>query len=80
MKPLRYDTQRAARERGLSIIEMMVGIVVGLIVVTGIAKLFADYVSGTKRQMLETRVNQELRTAADLVARDVRRAGYWTTR
>ena len=77
MKPLRFDDQRAMRERGLSIIELMVGIAVGLIVVTGIAKLFADYVSGTKRQMLEIRVNQELRAAADLVARDIRRAGYW---
>jgi prepilin peptidase dependent protein B len=30
-----------------------------------------------KRLLLETRVNQDLRAAADIVARDVRRAGYW---
>lgn len=65
------------RERGLSIIELMVGVAVGLLVVVGASKLFADYVVGNKRLMLETRVNQDLRAAADIVARDVRRAGYW---
>ena len=68
---------RHRRDRGLSIIELMVGIAVGLLVVVGASKLFADYVVGNKRLMLETRVNQDLRAAADIVARDVRRAGYW---
>ena len=64
-------------ERGLSLVEFMVGLAVGLLVVVGAAKLFADFVIGNKRMMLETRVNQDLRAAADMVARDVRRAGYW---
>jgi type IV pilus assembly protein PilW len=66
-----------SRETGLSIIEFMVGIAVGLLVVIGAMKLFGDYVVSNKRMMLETRVNQDLRAAADIVARDVRRAGYW---
>ena len=65
------------RQRGLSIVEFMVGIAIGLLVVVGAAKLFADYVVSNKRLMLETRVNQDLRAAADIVARDLRRAGYW---
>ncbi len=65
------------RQRGLSIVEFMVGIAIGLFVVVGAAKLFADYVVSNKRLMLETRVNQDLRAAADIVARDLRRAGYW---
>ena len=64
-------------QRGLSLVEFMVGLAVGLLVVVGAAKLFADFVIGNKRMMLETRVNQDLRAAADIVARDVRRAGYW---
>lgn len=68
---------RSHRARGLSIVELMVGIAVGLLVVVGASKLFADYVIGNKRLMLETRVNQDLRAAADIVARDIRRAGYW---
>jgi type IV pilus assembly protein PilW len=65
------------RPRGLSIVEFMVGIVVGLFVVGGAAKLFSDYVVSNKRLVIETRVNQDLRAAADIVARDLRRAGYW---
>jgi type IV pilus assembly protein PilW len=68
---------RNQRPRGLSIVEFMVGIVVGLFVVGGAAKLFVDYLSSNRKAMLETRVNQDLRAAADLVARDLRRAGYW---
>ena len=64
-------------QRGLSIVELLVGIAVGLFVVVGAAKLFADYVVSNKRLLVETRVNQDLRAAADIVARDVRRAGYW---
>lgn len=64
-------------QRGLSIVEFMVGIAVGLLIVGGATKLFADYVVSNKRMLLETRVNQDLRAAADIVARDVRRAGYW---
>lgn len=65
------------RQLGLSIVELMVGVAVGLFIVGGAGKLFVDYVGSNKRLLLETRVNQDLRAAADLVARDVRRAGYW---
>jgi prepilin peptidase dependent protein B len=66
-----------SRQRGLSIVEFMVGIAVGLFIVGGTVKLFVDYVVGSRRTLEQTRVNQDLRAAADLVVRDVRRAGYW---
>ena len=64
-------------QRGLSIIEFMVGIAVGLFVVGGATKLFVDYLGSNRKAMLETRVNQDLRAAADLIVRDLRRASYW---
>jgi hypothetical protein len=64
-------------QRGLSIVEFMVGIAVGLFIVGGATKLFVDYLSSNRRLLLETRVNQDLRAAADLIARDLRRGGYW---
>lgn len=64
-------------QRGLSIVELLVGVAVGLFLVGGATKLFADYMVSNKRLLVETRVNQDLRAAADIVARDVRRAGYW---
>jgi prepilin peptidase dependent protein B len=68
---------RRRAQRGLSIIELMVGFAVGLFIVGGAIKLFVDYVSSNRRLLLETRVNQDLRAGADLVVRDLRRSGYW---
>lgn len=70
-----HSARRA--QRGASLIEMMVGLTVGLIVVAGAVSLFAAQLSGTRRTMLEARVNQDMRSAADLVVRDLRRASYW---
>lgn len=66
-----------SNERGFSIVELLVGVAIGLFIVGGAVKLFADYVNNNRRLVLETRVNQDLRAAADLIARDLRRAGYW---
>ena len=65
------------KQRGLSIVEFMVGIAVGLFIVGGTAKLFVDYLGSNRNLLLETRMNQDLRAAADLVVRDLRRASYW---
>jgi prepilin peptidase dependent protein B len=64
-------------QRGLSVVEFMVGVAVGLLVIGGATKLFVDYLSSNRRLLVETRVNQDLRAAADLIARDLRRGGYW---
>ena len=64
-------------QRGLSIVELMVGIAVGLFIVAGTTKLFVDYLGSNRNLLVETRVNQDLRAAADLVVRDLRRASYW---
>jgi type IV pilus assembly protein PilW len=69
--------RRALGAHGLSIVEFMVGIAVGLFIVGGATKLFVDYLGSNRTLLLETRVNQDLRAAADLVARDLRRASYW---
>jgi prepilin peptidase dependent protein B len=68
---------RSRAQRGLSIIELMVGVAVGMFIVGGAIKLFVDMFSNNRRLLIETRVNQDLRAAADIVARDLRRAGYW---
>jgi prepilin peptidase dependent protein B len=65
------------RQRGLSIIETMVGLTIGLFIVGAALKLFIDNIDSNRRLLVETRVNQDLRAAADLIARDLRRAGYW---
>ena len=70
-------SQARARQRGLSIVELMVGIAVGLFVVAAASTLVATQLSDNRRLMLETQVHQDLRAAADIVTREVRRSGYW---
>jgi type IV pilus assembly protein PilW len=67
------------RQRGLSVVELLVGVAIGLFLVGGATKLFVDNLTGNRRLLLEARVNQDLRAAADIIARDLRRAGYWNS-
>ena len=69
-------TRRQAQQ-GLSLVELMVGLAIGLIVTAGMVKAFAAQVTHTQRLLLEARVEQDLRSALDLIVRDLRRAGYW---
>lgn len=65
------------RRRGLSLVELMVGITVGMLVVAGGLSLSARNLGNSKRLLAEARFNQDLRAAADLISRDLRRTGYW---
>jgi prepilin peptidase dependent protein B len=68
---------KRAAQRGLSIVELMIGTAIGLFVVGGALKLFVDLFDNNRRQLVEVRLNQDLRAAADIIARDLRRSGYW---
>ena len=45
-------------QRGISIVELMVGLTVGLIVVTGAMALFVTNTVNSRRMLTETRLNQ----------------------
>lgn len=80
MRRLRSSRQPERRRRpaaGLSLVELLVGIAVGLMVVAGASYVAVNQIGDNRRLLLETQVQQDLRAAADLIARDVRRAGYW---
>lgn len=66
-----------ASQRGLSLVELLVGFAVALFVVIGSIALLVDQLRDSRRLLLEARVHQDLRAAADLITRDLRRAGYW---
>lgn len=77
MLSLIRPNQRRRVERGLSIVETMVGITIGLIIVAGAAILVSGQLTDSRRLLTETQLQQDLRAAADIIARDLRRAGYW---
>lgn len=65
------------RQRGFSLVEMMVGLTVGMIVTAGAVVMATQQLADHRRLVLETQVQQDLRAAADLLLRDMRRAGFW---
>jgi type IV pilus assembly protein PilW len=65
------------RSRGVSIVELLIGVALGLFVVAGGLTLLAGFTDESRRLLLETRLTLDLRGASDAVTRDLRRAGYW---
>jgi type IV pilus assembly protein PilW len=63
--------------RGLSIVELMVGVAIALLIAAAASTLLVGHLRDSRQLLLEARLMQDLRTAADLVTRDLRRAGYW---
>ena len=72
----RHTSPRRSR-RGLSIVELLVGVAVGLLVVAGALSMSASNMGKSRQLLSDVRFNQDLRVAADLITRDLRRAGYW---
>lgn len=69
---------RSARrhaQRGLSLVEMMVGIAVGLIVVAGASLLVSSQLGENRRLLIETQLQQDMRAAMDIISRELRRMG-----
>lgn len=63
-------------QRGVGLVELMVGITVGLIVTAGAAVVATRQINEHRRLMLEVQMQQDLRIAGDLLQQDLRRAGY----
>ena len=68
---------RASQARGMSIVELMIGIVIGLFIVAGATLMLTTQLGDNRRLLLEAQIQQDMRAAADMVTRDIRRAGYW---
>ena len=67
------------RMRGLSLVELMVGVAVGLFVVAAAALMASGQLSDNRRLLLETQLQQDLRATVDIVTRELRRTGYWAS-
>jgi type IV pilus assembly protein PilW len=64
-------------QAGLSIIELMVGVTIGLLIVAAASLVVSTQLLENRRLIVETQMQQDLRAAADIVTRDLRRAGTW---
>lgn len=68
---------RRSRARGLSVVELMVGITISLFILAGATLVLTSQIGDNRRLLLEAQMQQDLRAAADMISRDIRRAGYW---
>lgn len=65
-----------ARIRGLTLVELMVGILVGMFVIAGVIATYLTILRGGSETLKMARLNQEMRAAMDLMSFEIRRAGY----
>jgi prepilin-type N-terminal cleavage/methylation domain-containing protein len=80
MTPNRRPLRPASRaQRGLSLVELMVGIAIGLVVVAGAIVVTTSQLGDNRRLLLETQLQQDLRATADIISRELRRAGSTNT-
>jgi hypothetical protein len=64
------------RQVGLGLVELMVGIVISLIILAGTIYVFIGNTESGLFHLRSTRLVQQMRDNMDLMARDIRRAGY----
>jgi len=66
---------RRAVSRGLSLVELMVGIAVGLFIVAAATVMATGQLGENRRLLLESQLQQDLRATSDIITRELRRSG-----
>lgn len=66
-----------SRSQGVSIVELMIGITIGLFILAGASLVMTSQINDNRRMLLDTQVQQDLRAVSSLIVRDVRRANYY---
>ena len=64
-------------QRGLTLIEIMIALVIGSVLVAGAGKIFISSKRNVETQLNLQQIQENARYALDLICRDLRRAGYF---
>lgn len=62
-------------QTGMSLVELMVGITIGLFIVAAATLLVSNQLTDNRRLLLETQLQQDMRATMDIMSRQLRRAG-----
>lgn len=68
---------KAWRQTGLSLIELMISITLGLLLLAGVINLFIGSRQSYQTQETLARLQEAGRFSMDFIVQDLRRAGYW---
>lgn len=66
-----------SQQRGLSLIEMMIAITIGMVLIAGIGQIFVSSNQTYRVQNELARLQENGRFAMDFLSRDIRMADYW---
>lgn len=66
-----------SQTRGISLIETLIAMALGLLVLAGVLQLTNQLVAGNTAMLNVVRLEQETRTALDVIVQDLRRAGQF---
>jgi len=66
----------ASRQRGISLIELMIGLTVGALILAGALTVFAKISFSGLENTRAMRLNQQMRATMDFIRRDLQRSGY----
>ncbi|WP_410499805.1 PilW family protein [Chitinibacter sp. S2-10] len=64
-------------QKGFSLIELMVAMLISLFALAAIISLLTNNLAYGRSSIDMLKLNQEMRTAMDIISDDLRRAGYW---
>ncbi|WP_455203698.1 PilW family protein [Kaarinaea lacus] len=66
-------------QNGFSLIELMIGLVIGMIVVAGVTNVYLSTVTSSSTTLKQSKLNQELTSLLSVMSNDIMRAGVWET-
>lgn len=69
--------RKARQASGLTLVELLVALALGLLVVGGAATLLIDQLGQQRKRLADARLTLTLHSVADLAVRELRRAGHW---
>ncbi len=67
------------KNKGLTLVELLVGIVVGLVVLSAAGGTMISYIKSYNDNQKILNLNQNMRAVMDIMAREIRRAGYMSS-
>lgn len=65
------------QQTGIGLLELMIGILVGTVLLSGVISLYVRTSKGNIDNLRLARLNQEVRAITGIMTREIRRAGYW---